>query len=83
MLPLDALRTLYSHAETTRGAAASGCISAVCQVRQARGTRVLGAVAWGGRGRQYWEGDYRGPGLWEVPCVSPEHSPDSLDCWLA
>lgn len=48
MLPLDSLRTLYSHAETTRGAAASGCISAVCQVRQARRTRVLRAVAWWG-----------------------------------
>lgn len=47
MLPLHALRTLYSHTEATRGAAAGGCISAVCQVRQAGGARVLCTVAWG------------------------------------
>lgn len=47
MLPLYALRTLYSHAEATRGATASRCISAVCQVRQAGGARVLCAVTWG------------------------------------
>lgn len=45
VFPVDALRTLYSHAEATRGAATSGRVSAVCQVRQAGGARVLCAVA--------------------------------------
>jgi hypothetical protein len=41
VLPLSVLRTLHSHAEATRGAAASGHVAVVHQVLQAGGVQVL------------------------------------------
>lgn len=45
VLALAAFGPLHGHAEAARGAAAGGRVPAVRQIREARGARVLCAVA--------------------------------------